>query len=97
MLDVIGHHARGAFAGNSSAGIKETPAFRCPGVNIGPRQHGRLRGDNVLDVALRRRGAIEAAARRCVDDEEFRAACAPAAIPTAPATPVRASPRCSLP
>ena len=28
---------RGAFAGNSSAGIKETPATGCPVVNIGPR------------------------------------------------------------
>ena len=74
LLDVIGHHAHGAFAGNSSAGIKETPAFGCPVVNIGPRQRGRLRGDNVLDVPYDAR-AIETALRRCVDDEEFRAAC----------------------
>jgi UDP-hydrolysing UDP-N-acetyl-D-glucosamine 2-epimerase len=74
LLDVIGRHARGAFIGNSSAGIKETPAFGCPVVNIGPRQRGRLRGDNVLDVPYETAG-IEAAARRCVDDEAFRATC----------------------
>ena len=36
--------------GNSSSGIKETPAFSCPTVNIGSRQQGRLRAKNVLDV-----------------------------------------------
>ena len=41
---------RVACVGNSSSGIKETPAFGCPTVNIGSRQEGRLRGDNVLDV-----------------------------------------------
>ena len=36
-----------ACLGNSSSGIKETPAFGCPTVNIGSRQDGRLRGENV--------------------------------------------------
>ena len=36
--------------GNSSSGIKETPAFACPTINIGSRQEGRLRGQNVIDV-----------------------------------------------
>ena len=35
--------------GNSSSGIKETPAFGCPVVNIGTRQSGRLKGTNVID------------------------------------------------
>jgi UDP-hydrolysing UDP-N-acetyl-D-glucosamine 2-epimerase len=74
LLDVIGRHARGAFIGNSSAGIKETPAFGCPVVNIGSRQHGRLRGNNVLDVPYDA-DAIEAAALRCVDDDAFRGGC----------------------
>ena len=39
-----------ACVGNSSSGIKETPAFGCPSVNIGSRQLGRLRAGNVLDV-----------------------------------------------
>jgi len=37
-------------AGNSSSGIKETPIFGCPTVNIGTRQLGRLRSQNVIDV-----------------------------------------------
>lgn len=36
--------------GNSSSGIKETPAFGCPTVNIGSRQEGRLRADNVIEA-----------------------------------------------
>lgn len=36
--------------GNSSSGIKETPIFGCPTVNIGTRQSGRLRSQNVIDV-----------------------------------------------
>ena len=36
--------------GNSSSGIKETAIFKCPVVNIGPRQNGRFRSTNVLDV-----------------------------------------------
>lgn len=36
--------------GNSSSGIKETPYFNCPTVNIGLRQNGRLRANNVIDV-----------------------------------------------
>jgi len=74
VLNVIGRLGRGALVGNSSAGIKETPIFGCPVVNIGPRQRGRLRGDNVLDVPYDA-AVIEAAVRRCVDDEGFRARC----------------------
>lgn len=39
-----------ACVGNSSSGLKETPAFNCPTVNIGSRQEGRLRGSNVIDT-----------------------------------------------
>ena len=35
--------------GNSSSGIKESIAFNCPTVNIGPRQDGRLSPDNVIN------------------------------------------------
>ena len=60
-----------ACVGNSSSGIKETPAFGCPTVNIGSRQEGRLRGANVIDTAY---DAVEivAAVSRCFDDEVFR-------------------------
>ena len=40
----------GAFIGNSSAGVMETPSFRIPFVNIGIRQQFRLRANNVIDV-----------------------------------------------
>jgi UDP-hydrolysing UDP-N-acetyl-D-glucosamine 2-epimerase len=63
-----------ACMGNSSSGIKETPAFGCPTVNIGSRQEGRLRGDNVIDVGYDK-GQILAAALRCLHDDKFRALC----------------------
>ncbi len=63
-----------ACVGNSSSGIKETPAFGCPTVNIGSRQDGRLRGANVLDVGYST-NAIIAAVKRCLFDEEFRKTC----------------------
>jgi UDP-hydrolysing UDP-N-acetyl-D-glucosamine 2-epimerase len=63
-----------ACVGNSSSGIKETPAFFCPTVNIGSRQQGRLRADNVIDTEYRA-DAIEAAIRRCLNDDAFRAHC----------------------
>ena len=59
-------------AGNSSSGIKETPAFGCPTVNIGSRQSGRLRGENVLDADYDA-AAIAAALRRALFDDAFRA------------------------
>ena len=38
-----------ALIGNSSSGIHETPTFNIPTVNIGSRQSGRLRSNNVFD------------------------------------------------
>ena len=63
---------RVACVGNSSSGLKETPAFGCPTVNIGSRQEGRLRGKNVLDAGYDADN-IMAAVKRCMYDEEFRA------------------------
>lgn len=63
--------ARVVCAGNSSSGIKETPAFGCPTVNIGSRQSGRLRGDNVLDADYDA-SQIAAALRTSLFDEAFR-------------------------
>ena len=60
--------------GNSSSGIKETPAFGCPAVNIGSRQDGRLRAKNVIDVGYDA-DAIVAAVQRCLNEEAFRAEC----------------------
>lgn len=74
MLNLIGRIGRGALLGNSSAGIKEAPAFGCPVVNIGSRQQGRLRSTNVLDVPYDEE-AILAAVRCCFQDEAFRQIC----------------------
>ncbi len=71
---------RGVCAGNSSSGLKETPAFGCPAVDIGPRQAGRLRGDNVLHVP-HDADAIEGALRSALFDEAFRRACREAPNP----------------
>lgn len=57
--------------GNSSSGIKETPAFGCPTVNIGSRQKGRLRGANVLDVDYVADEIVKVT-RRCFEDAELR-------------------------
>ncbi|MDA1131861.1 MAG: UDP-N-acetylglucosamine 2-epimerase [Proteobacteria bacterium] len=62
-------------AGNSSSGIKETPAFGCPTVNIGSRQQGRLRAANVLDAGYDA-AEIAAAIRAGLTDAAFRAAAA---------------------
>jgi GDP/UDP-N,N'-diacetylbacillosamine 2-epimerase (hydrolysing) len=39
-----------ALVGNSSSGIIEAPALGIPAVNVGERQAGRTRGDNVIDA-----------------------------------------------
>lgn len=57
--------------GNSSSGLIEAPFFRVPAVNVGDRQAGRERGDNVLDVAPDRR-QIETAVRFALEDAGFR-------------------------
>lgn len=61
-------------AGNSSSGIKETPIFGCPSINIGSRQAGRLRGSNVIDVMYDEE-SIYQAIRRCIDSEKYTEAC----------------------
>ncbi len=49
--------------GNSSAGIKECSYLGVPVVNIGTRQNGRLRAENVLDVDYKK-NAIKVAIKR---------------------------------
>lgn len=46
--------------GNSSSGIKEGSYYGTPVVNIGSRQQGRLRGDNVRDVQHDEEAIVEA-------------------------------------
>lgn len=74
MALALNPKTRIACVGNSSSGLKEAPAFRCPTVNIGSRQEGRLRGENVLDVDYCCE-AIATAVERCHFDEEFRDLC----------------------
>lgn len=56
--------------GNSSAGLIETPAFSLPTVNIGTRQSGRERSENVLDVDYNRE-AIRESIKKALYDGEF--------------------------
>ena len=65
---------RVACVGNSSSGIKETPVFGCPTVNIGSRQQGRLCGDNVIHVNYDN-NEIYSAVHRCYFDSDFRSIC----------------------
>jgi len=75
VLNLCGKAGRGVYAGNSSSGIKETAIFGCPVVNIGTRQQGRLRADNVIDTGYDAE-AIYAACRKGLFDEDWRAHCA---------------------
>jgi UDP-N-acetylglucosamine 2-epimerase (non-hydrolysing)/GDP/UDP-N,N'-diacetylbacillosamine 2-epimerase (hydrolysing) len=60
--------------GNSSSGIKETPVFGCPTVNIGSRQSGRLRGDNVIDVDYNDI-EIYSAINKAINNKNYRVVC----------------------
>ncbi len=64
-----------ACLGNSSSGIKETPIFGTPTVNIGSRQLGRLRGSNVKDTNYST-DEIYKSACFCLFDDVWRAECA---------------------
>ena len=55
-----------ALVGNSSSGIIEAPLVGTPAVNIGARQAGRTRGDNVIEVAPNA-ASISEGIRRAVD------------------------------
>ena len=60
--------------GNSSSGIKETAIFGCPVVNIGKRQNGRLRSNNVLDVDYNSQ-KIYKAIFKCLFNKNFKKKC----------------------
>jgi len=68
------HSKQVVCVGNSSSGIKETPAFGCPTVNIGSRQQGRLRGDNVIDANYNENEIVNAV-QKCIKDIGFREVC----------------------
>ncbi len=56
--------------GNSSSGMIDAPAYGVPVVNIGERQAGRERGDNVIDAPVEY-GAVEEAIQRALNDQSF--------------------------
>ena len=41
--------------GNSSSGLLEAPSFKKPSVNLGRRQHMRIRGANVIDCVFKKK------------------------------------------
>jgi UDP-hydrolysing UDP-N-acetyl-D-glucosamine 2-epimerase len=59
-----------ALVGNSSSAIREGAFIGTPAVNIGPRQEGRDRGSNVIDVGYDR-GEIADAIRRQVEHGRY--------------------------
>lgn len=73
-------HYKIVCVGNSSSGLKETPAFGCPSVNVGSRQDSRLKGENVIDVDYDEH-AIFQAVEKCLFDKEFRKLCSVAENP----------------
>ena len=46
--------------GNSSSGIIEAPSFKIPVLNIGDRQQGRSRTENIYDVEPSKNKIIKA-------------------------------------
>ena len=56
--------------GNSSSGIHETATFKIPTINIGTRQQGRLRPENVLDVDYQEY-EITGAINKILNDKKF--------------------------
>ena len=61
-----------AVVGNSSSGILETPYFHLPTVNIGTRQLGRERAENVIDVGYKKED-IKKAIQKALFDATFKA------------------------
>lgn len=57
--------------GNSSSGIREAASFHLPVVNIGTRQQGRLRPENVVDVDYNKSQIINAI-KKVLYDVEFK-------------------------
>ena len=56
--------------GNSSSGMIDAPSFGLPVVNIGGRQEGRERGDNVIDVGYNKE-KITTAIKKALTDTKF--------------------------
>jgi UDP-hydrolysing UDP-N-acetyl-D-glucosamine 2-epimerase len=57
--------------GNSSSGIIEAPSFNLPAINIGTRQEGRERAENVMDVNYNTEEIIKGI-RKALYDKKFK-------------------------
>lgn len=57
--------------GNSSSGIIEAPSFHLPVVNIGTREQGRERANNVIDADYDKK-EIKTAVQKALFDKKFR-------------------------
>lgn len=57
--------------GNSSSGIIEAASFKLPVVNIGSRQRGRERSENVIDSEYRKED-LKSKILKCLYDENFK-------------------------
>lgn len=60
----------GALVGNSSAGLIETPYVHIPTINLGRRQEGRLRAENVISSEFGKE-AVAACLEQALNDSEF--------------------------
>jgi GDP/UDP-N,N'-diacetylbacillosamine 2-epimerase (hydrolysing) len=60
-----------ALIGNSSSGIHETPTLKIPAINIGTRQQGRERAENVIDVPNKKEEIVKSI-KKALFDNEFR-------------------------
>ncbi|EYE88784.1 UDP-N-acetylglucosamine 2-epimerase [Fervidicella metallireducens AeB] len=60
--------------GNSSSGILESASFKIPAINIGTRQKGRVKGDNVLDCGIAE-NVIVNSILKATQDKEFKEIC----------------------
>ncbi|MHC4538580.1 MAG: UDP-N-acetylglucosamine 2-epimerase [Planctomycetota bacterium] len=74
ILNLCGKEGLGVCVGNSSSGIKETPAFGCPFVHIGSRQEGRLRSTNIIDTGYDKDQVVKAI-EKSLFDRKFREEC----------------------
>ena len=60
-----------AMVGNSSSGIVEAPSFKLPVVNVGTREEGRERANNVIDVDYNKH-QIKKAILKAIFDKKFK-------------------------
>jgi len=63
-----------AIIGNSSSGIIESPSFGIPTINIGTRQTGRAKAENVIDVNYSKEQIITAL-NKALNDKDFIEKC----------------------